>query len=196
MPSSPSSAASSEDEDFIDKGNDENAGIRNGIDNQFDLNPIRADSALLTLEELNSPDNEIWIVTTPKTVNTLKMHDLALPLKSGSKLKIGDFRAETLVQNESSHIAFLLPDSKGNLKLSMRQTEGSIRIVEDIKVPELHPASSMVKASFQSPLVGNLPRRHPLYSRDPLHKTAASSVTISKKKQKTKSTKSSSILVK
>ena len=145
------------------------------------------------------------------------MHDLALPLKSGSKLKIGDFRAETLVQNESSHIAFLLPDSKGNLKLSMRQTEGSIRIVEDIKVPELHPASSMVKASFQSPLVGNLPRRHPLYSRgpvnsfkkptylmnnlylpliDPLHKTAASSVTISKKKQKTKSTKSSSILVK
>ena len=70
MPSSPSSAASSEDEDFIDKGNDENAGIRNGIDNQFDLNPIRADSALLTLEELNSPDNEIWIVTTPKTVTT------------------------------------------------------------------------------------------------------------------------------
>ena len=68
MPRDHSNSTSSEDEDFHGDKATQNFKIINGISTEFSLNPLRADSALLTYEELNSPDNEIWIVTAPKTV--------------------------------------------------------------------------------------------------------------------------------
>lgn len=69
-----SSNSASEDEDFFDDGATNKFELTNGISNQFSLNPLEADSPLLTFEELNSPENEIWIVTAPKAV-------LIVPLK-------------------------------------------------------------------------------------------------------------------
>jgi len=158
-----SSNSASEDEDFFDDGATNKFELTNGISNQFSLNPLEADSPLLTFEELNSPENEIWIVTAPKALNIMKMHDFSLPLESSSNLKFGDFKAETIVDNHSNHVAFLLPNKSGNLKMAVRQAEGSIKIVEDILVPKLQPAHSTVTNTV--PIHENLVCRHPLYSK-------------------------------
>jgi len=158
-----SSNSASEDEDFLDDEVADKFKITNGISTQFDLSPLKASSALLTLEELNSPENEIWIITAPKSLNTMKMHDFSLPLKPSSDLKVGDFEAETIVDNHNNQIALLLPNKKGNLKLTVKKTEGSIKIVENIPVPKLQPAQ--ISACNTVRVHENLVCRHPLYSK-------------------------------
>ena len=93
----------------------------------------------------------------------MKMHHFKLPLVSTSNLKVGNFQAETVVDNRNSHVAFVLPNKKGNLKLAVRKTEGSVKIVEDIPVPKLRLPPKSVSNSVQ--VHENLVCRHPLYSK-------------------------------
>ena len=80
MSSSGSSGEGTEDENYaseneeVKKSNENSCdstgsySIVNTIEGDFGLKALDVDSALLTFEELNSPDNEVWIVTTPKNV--------------------------------------------------------------------------------------------------------------------------------
>ena len=80
-----------------------------------------------------------------------------------SKLKIGEERYQTLIQQKAETITFLLPDESGVIKTVARETMGLISFVKNFKLKTMKSETTNLPVKKDVIPPTGLKRRHPLY---------------------------------
>ena len=90
------------------------------------------------------------------------MHDTKFSLTKPSSIEVENEKYETIVKKNSSEMAFLLPNKRGDVKLAVTKIEGIVAVVADVDLPA---GTNLIIPNNRAAGVPNInfKRRHPIH---------------------------------